>query len=65
MVDEELVPATDLLGKQVFFVPGVESLVKTIQSPLGLLLLVILPTIGYFAIGIFSRKEDEVSVKGD
>ncbi|MDW0108711.1 signal peptidase I [Sporosarcina aquimarina] len=65
MVGEELVPSRNLLGKQVFFFPGVGSLVKTIQSPLGLLLVVILPTIGYFAIGLFSRKEDKVSVEGN
>lgn len=64
-VDEELLPSNDLLGKQVFFLPGVGSLAKTIQSPLGLLLVVILPTLGYFAIGIFSRKEDEVTVEGN
>lgn len=59
-VDEELVEAESLLGKHTFFVPGMGYLVNAIQSPLGLLLIVILPTLGYFAVGIFSRKQDEV-----
>ncbi len=64
MVDEELVPASRLLGKQSFFLPGMGTLVKTIQSPIGLLLVVVLPTIGYFAIGMFNRTEKEAQVEG-
>lgn len=60
MMDEELVQAGNLLGIQSFFIPNAGYLVKTIQTPLGMLLVVILPTIGYFAIGIFSRKRDDV-----
>lgn len=66
-MDEELVPAGNLLGKQSFFIPKAGYVVKSIQSPLGMLLLVIIPTIGYFAIGLFSRKRedaDEVSMEG-
>ena len=59
-IDEELVMAGSVLGKQSFFIPKAGYLVKSIQSPLGMVLLVILPTLGYFAIGIFSRKHDDV-----
>lgn len=60
MTDDELVQAENLLGKQSFFIPNAGYLVKTIQTPLGMLMVVILPTLGYFAIGIFSRKRDDV-----
>ncbi|MBD7909253.1 signal peptidase I [Sporosarcina gallistercoris] len=59
-VDDELVKAESLLGKHTFFVPNAGYLVNALQSPIGMLLIVILPTLGYFAIGIFSRKRDDV-----
>lgn len=60
MVDEERVQASSLLGKHAFYIPKVGYLMNAVRSPLGMLLLVILPTVGYFAIGLFGRKQEDV-----
>ena len=56
-VDEERVQAGSLLGVHSFYIPKVGYVMNAIRSPLGVLLLVIVPTIGYFAIGLLDRKE--------
>ncbi|MYL41404.1 signal peptidase I [Virgibacillus salexigens] len=57
VVDETLVSAKNVIGKQVFMIPNVGFISKFISGPVGFFLLILLPFTGYICLEVYERSQ--------
>ncbi len=55
--DEEVVNGENLIGKQTFIVPNAGYIAKFLRSPMGLILLILLPIAFYILLEVNDRKK--------
>ncbi|KON89594.1 hypothetical protein AF332_24055 [Sporosarcina globispora] len=53
--DEEMVTDQNLVGKQVFLIPKAGYAVKFVSAPIGFILLVLFPILGYIFLELYER----------
>lgn len=63
--DQQVVASQALVGKQVFRIVNGGYVAKFASSPIGMLLLVILPLIGYIVLEIYERSRKSYHSKKD
>lgn len=56
--DEDMVTGQNLVGKQVFLIPKAGYIVKFLSGPIGFILLVLLPILGYFCLELYERLKE-------
>ncbi|MFJ7935684.1 signal peptidase I [Sporosarcina sp. NPDC096371] len=55
--DEEVVKGENLIGKQAFIIPNAGFIAKFLRSPIGLIVLILLPLAIYIGLEVYDRKK--------